>query len=404
MAQQDIPGLVVDEMFQSGAPTNMPWYLDMAETMPTIGESLGFSMHRGSNTIIGGGWRDRRGRINTSRRRNFRSTAFREGIAQNMPRPRNAMRYGSASVFHHRGAAGFGAGANYTPFNMSGATNVVGRALAGTGKNNWATRQIGRLNRGEPGRHAWMLKQDGQLASRGFMSRVTAAGKVGMMSEARFQNSLPTMTQFLDDAGSLRAGSGPLSRTTVRQGLMMSGGGTLTGFAGGFAGRTQGAIDPALKMTAANKRGARVAGQWMTKDFGLKAGEKMTVGAARSGIKAGVGMAVKSKLLTKGAALMVGSLATGPAAPFVAIAGTLLTIAAVAEMAVKLPGYAAQTATDAYKSFQGGMRVGIMEQGFRDTEATMTSRSRGVSAIQNSRLNARSILGSESSAMAAHFG
>jgi hypothetical protein len=40
----------------------------------------------------------------------------------------------------------------------------------------------------------------------------------------------------------------------------------------------------------------------------------------------------------------------------------------------------------------------------RDTEAAATSRSRGVMAIQNSRLNARSALGSEASMMAAHFG
>jgi hypothetical protein len=42
--------------------------------------------------------------------------------------------------------------------------------------------------------------------------------------------------------------------------------------------------------------------------------------------------------------------------------------------------------------------------GFKDNEVAATSRARGVMAIQNSRLNARSLLGSEASMMAAHFG
>jgi hypothetical protein len=42
--------------------------------------------------------------------------------------------------------------------------------------------------------------------------------------------------------------------------------------------------------------------------------------------------------------------------------------------------------------------------GYNDTEAAATSRARGVMAIQNSRLNARSMLGSEAGMMAAHFG
>ena len=59
---------------------------------------------------------------------------------------------------------------------------------------------------------------------------------------------------------------------------------------------------------------------------------------------------------------------------------------------------------DAGKSLQGSLSKPIFGMGYRDTEAASTSRSRGVMAIQNSRLNARSALGSEASMMAAHFG
>jgi hypothetical protein len=59
---------------------------------------------------------------------------------------------------------------------------------------------------------------------------------------------------------------------------------------------------------------------------------------------------------------------------------------------------------DALKSMQGSMNKPLFGAGFKDNEVAATSRSRGVMAIQNSRLNARSSLGSEGAMMAAHFG
>jgi hypothetical protein len=59
---------------------------------------------------------------------------------------------------------------------------------------------------------------------------------------------------------------------------------------------------------------------------------------------------------------------------------------------------------DALKSMQGSINKPLFGAGFKDNEVAATSRSRGVMAIQNSRLNARSALGSEGAMMAAHFG
>ncbi len=61
-------------------------------------------------------------------------------------------------------------------------------------------------------------------------------------------------------------------------------------------------------------------------------------------------------------------------------------------------------AKDAMKSMQGTINKPMFGTGFKDNEVAATSRARGVMAIQNSRLNARSLLGSEASMMAAHFG
>jgi hypothetical protein len=59
---------------------------------------------------------------------------------------------------------------------------------------------------------------------------------------------------------------------------------------------------------------------------------------------------------------------------------------------------------DAGKSLQGTIAKPLFGMGYKDTEAAATSRARGVMAIQNSQLNARSALGSEAGMLAAHFG
>lgn len=60
---------------------------------------------------------------------------------------------------------------------------------------------------------------------------------------------------------------------------------------------------------------------------------------------------------------------------------------------------------DGMKSMQGNMYNGLLNSGsYKDDEVRATSRARGVAAIQNSRLNARSLLGSEGAMMAAHYG
>ena len=67
-------------------------------------------------------------------------------------------------------------------------------------------------------------------------------------------------------------------------------------------------------------------------------------------------------------------------------------------------GGGARLARDAVKSMQGSINKPSFGMGFVDNEIAATSRARGVMAIQNSRLNARSALGSEGAMMAARFG
>lgn len=104
----------------------------------------------------------------------------------------------------------------------------------------------------------------------------------------------------------------------------------------------------------------------------------------------------------------VGMAVAGEAA-LAAIPGLNLIFAAdMAYQLAKLGGKAIKGGInfgkDAMKSMQGNMYTGVFGAGYKDDEVRATSRSRGVAAIQNSRLNARSLLGSEGAMMASHFG
>ena len=107
----------------------------------------------------------------------------------------------------------------------------------------------------------------------------------------------------------------------------------------------------------------------------------------------------------KEGAKLVGTRVGGAALGF---ANPILTAAAVYDIskmaATAVIGGGARLARDAMKSMQGSINKPAFGMGYVDNEVAATSRARGVAAIQNSRLNARSALGSEAGMMASHFG
>jgi hypothetical protein len=101
-------------------------------------------------------------------------------------------------------------------------------------------------------------------------------------------------------------------------------------------------------------------------------------------------------------------LAVAGEAALAAVPGLNLIFAAdMAYQLAKLGGLAVKAGInfgkDGMKSMQGNMNSGMFGS-YKDDEVRATSRARGVAAIQNSRLNARSLLGSEGAMMASHFG
>ena len=165
------------------------------------------------------------------------------------------------------------------------------------------------------------------------------------------------------------------------------------GLAKGIHGNAQFGVNVANKLgmampmteLGAAKMGQQLLGQGIYKTLGVKGtAQAIKYGGAK------VGMAV-------------GARAIGMALPGI----NLIFAADMAYQLAKLGGKAIKGGINfgkaGMRSMEGSM-YGGMFGGYKDDEVRATSRARGVSAIQNSRLNARSLLGSEGAMMAAHFG
>jgi len=142
-------------------------------------------------------------------------------------------------------------------------------------------------------------------------------------------------------------------------------------------------------------KGGKYAGNFMARTFG---GAKMMTMAGQY-LQSGGSRTVATKFAAMGATRAIGGLMTP--INFLAMGQLVYDIG---KGFGKIASRGVNFAKDAMKSMQGSINKPMFGTGFKDNEVAATSRSRGVMAIQNSRLNARSLLGSEAAMMAAHFG
>ena len=161
----------------------------------------------------------------------------------------------------------------------------------------------------------------------------------------------------------------------------------VTGRLGGLGGFASFADDFAA--------GGKYAGNFLARTAG---GGKM-IGMAGKYLQSGGSKMVAAKFAGMGAMRAAGGLMT----PLNVLA-TGQMIYDIGKGIGKIAVAGQNFAKDALKSMQGTIDKPMFGTGFKDNEVAATSRARGVMAIQNSRLNARSLLGSEASMMAAHFG
>ena len=182
------------------------------------------------------------------------------------------------------------------------------------------------------------------------------------------------------------AGARPGSRAAMgyfRGALGHAGAGGLTGEALTGANRAVAHLSEAL---GGNKM--RVAGRALEGSVFKTLGPQRTLAA----------------LGTKKGAMVLGARAAAMALPGINLLATAALVYDLGKIGGALVKSGVNLAKDAVKSMKGSIDKPGFGMGYKDNEVAATSRARGVAAIQNSRLNARSALGNEGSMMAAHFG
>ena len=480
-----------DQINELSGDPNAPLAFRMMEHMPGLTASLLFASHRGSNTILRGGFMDDRRRgpgklggfargsnelIQPTSRAYYGSSARRSRLAAAAgtsegkmafgkgarvnhitARPRALSRYNSLSIFNASNNA-----ATYSPFQFM--SRVAGSQLKKSEAFRnafYGGREIGKeeqvLQRGMlsmaiAGRKSDMLERKA-LGGSSRAARKVATAQEQVRRLAGMNNPL----QVVRGAAVLESGSAinlardrgkmigmggmtaqqrlaaarsvaPQIATSISYtGLGATGvnnaiaaaGGTRVGLTGNlmasaaanagsraFLGYTRGALGNigAGGLTGEALEGANRAVSHLSDALG---GNKMRV--AGKALDEGVVKTIGLKRTIQAAGTKKGAMVLGTRTAMMAIPGLNLLATAslvydLGKMGGELIKSGANLAKDAVKSMKGSIDKPVFGMGYKDNEISATSRSRGVMAIQNSRLNARSMLGSEGSMMAAHFG
>jgi hypothetical protein len=358
-------------------------------------------------------------------------------------RPRNLTRQHSLSIFADpsKGA--------YTPFGASGflgKTKLGQKALGGMGivlREGETAFGPGMLSGISAGRRTDLLERRARGGSSRAAAKLSKAddalGMLGKMNNApglqggQFGRILPkSLNQGIVLQPGKTLGASAFSGVTGTPGAMagqvgvrgnmyassLAGAGTsfVTGYArgslgfGGVGGLTGRALEGAARAEGAfGSAFAKAFG-----DDGLQVGGKLikgsdeAIGLLRSTgggkLFGQLGASATKKLAVSGAGKMLAMRGAAMAIPGVQLVAAASFIYDIGQMAGEVVKSGINLAKDANKSLQGAIAKPTFGMGYKDTEAAATSRARGVQAIQNSRLNARSSLGTEGAMMAAHYG
>ena len=141
-------------------------------------------------------------------------------------------------------------------------------------------------------------------------------------------------------------------------------------------------------------------------DKGLpRSGQKVAAEALEKGVFKTLGVQRTLAVAgTKKGAMVLGARTAAMAIPGLNLIATASLVYDLGKMGGEVVKSGINLAKDAVKSMKGSIDKPMFGMGYKDNEVAATSRARGVAAIQNSRLNARSALGSEGAMMASHFG
>lgn len=443
------------------AGLDAPLPMRMLEKMPGMPTMFLFGINRGSNTLLKGGHSPHLlNKTDDFIRRGpkpGKSPFLRPSIRNNAPRFKNFTQYTDLSIFSDP------KNLRYSPFTAGGfgRSGVANKAAAKLGVSVGedasafgpglfsaisAGRRVDTLEKralsGNSKRSAKALAKLGQVdqnigtlvgmnnpalnAHRGLVTAMPRVSTTPMNYYERgfmhYLNTNSARLSVMDEAGLAmvkQRGATVAGQIGVRGNQLassLSGVGTrhLAGYARGALGYADvaGLADEAL--AGANRAvGHFAAGFGESGIVGRKGVTYMAEDAAKILAKEGGG--VLKHLGVKGTAQLVkqGGLKVGASlgmrAGALALPGLQILAAAsfaydIGRMGGEIIKSGINLARDAGKSMRGTIDKPLMGMGYKDTEAAATSRSRGVMAIQNSRLNMRSLLGSEASMLAAHYG
>lgn len=334
----------------------MPLLYSIMQNTPSATVTSGWNIRRSMNTILKGGSNPGEN-IGA-----FRMTAF-PRYFNRFPDARNVM--GVEGVGSRAGLMGRAEGAWHSPIGqLSGASNWVAKQAAARVAPNSA---LG----AEPAFGVGTVSRIGAA-----FQLQPGASTYHAMNFLREAN--PGYHAMLNTDYGLMEGS-------VREGLLM-GKGVLSNRVTGY-----------LSGAAARRAGMSEATSFLARETESAAG-KAFVGAAEKGF-AHMGLETGLKAVAPRAALFAAE-----AVPVVNIVATALLVKDLVNMGVKGVAAGVRGVGDAVISAKGSIDKPVMGMGFKDNSVAATSRQRGVQAISNSRLNMRSALGSEASALHAYWG
>lgn len=350
------------------AGVNSPFFYDAMASIPTATMTTAWNMRRVSNTII----RNKTSRFGSGGR----------GIRQTFS-PR---RFGSLANVENIDP-GIGS-ARYTPFNFL--SRMGNAAFAEGTKTNAMLGRVGAqsvMNRmtGLEG----ALPEGTRAFAPGTLGRLAAAGRAGgARGLANSANILESVGR-LDSASAQAARMAQMVNPSVmgmgaldeRQILKSAVGRTNTGM---ISGRVTGWIHGAEAFNRGDEavRAARLVG----------AGAEHYAG----GLEKGIAFAQKSGVIGRVAGSGIISGAARVAGPI----GTALMVRDLTMFAGRTLGRGVKLGIEGLASAQGSLiNPGPFGMGYKDNSVAATSRQRGVMAISNSRMNARSFLGNEASSM-----
>jgi hypothetical protein len=425
---------IYDPNSESQLEAEMPLSMRMMENIPGITASAGFSLSRGTGTIMRGGYMDFRpkraslygrtskfrvmdgaggltarsesqflfGNRAIGRKRAARlvkaqdqASFFKSARVNNATlRPRALTRYHSLSIF--------GDQTSYTPFK---AGHFLGRSKGLTSS---------LANQGIVASEGENLFGSGILSIAGAgvkADRLEAKLAKRSVFNGRLEKKLARVDRSAEALARMNIG-GPIDLSAkLASGAPGARGDVLASVARGrgsqfIGGYARGALG----------HGGSVVGEAAEKGVAL-ARTHMAEALSQAGIKMGAGEVLEGGVLkklgyknaaktfaTKEGAKVLGARAAALAIPGINVIATASLLYDLGKMGGELVKSGINLARDAGKSLKGDIAKPLFGAAFKDNEAAATSRARGVMAIQNSQLNARSVLGSEGALMAAHFG